>query len=83
MEKEMGTSKSLHTVLVYDEIKAEKRIRGDSKTNYLLGVCREHVSKTSMELINEGDMEELFRNIDEDKVHYAVYNRRQDYFIAF
>ncbi|KAF9536347.1 hypothetical protein CPC08DRAFT_774971 [Agrocybe pediades] len=69
MEKEMGT-KSLRTVLVYEEIKTEKCIRWDSQTNYFLEVCREHASKTSMELINEGDMKKLFRNIDEDKVHY-------------
>ncbi|KAF9559647.1 hypothetical protein CPC08DRAFT_763170 [Agrocybe pediades] len=67
MEKEMGTKS-----LVYDEIKAGKRIRWDPKTNYFLGVRQEHASKTFMELINEGDMEELFRNIDEDKVHSTL-----------
>ena len=62
----------LHTVLMFDEIAAEKRIRWDPKTNFFLGVCRQHASRTSMEFINEGDMEELFRCLDEGVVHYAA-----------
>ncbi|KAF8170592.1 hypothetical protein BJ912DRAFT_1025317 [Pholiota molesta] len=41
------------------------------KTNYFLGICREHAHKTSMEFINEGDMAELFQCIDDGDVHYA------------
>ena len=52
--------KVLHTVVMFDEIATEKRIRWDPKTNFFLGVCRQHASKTSMEFVNEGDMEELF-----------------------
>jgi len=57
-------SKVIHTVLVFDEIAAEKRIRWDPKTNFFLGVCRQHASRTSMEFINEGDMEEHFQCLD-------------------
>lgn len=63
--------KLLHTVVMFDELATEKRIRWDQKTNHFLGVCREHAHKTSLEFVNEGDMEELFQAIDNDEVHYA------------
>ncbi|KAF8808492.1 hypothetical protein BYT27DRAFT_7210875 [Phlegmacium glaucopus] len=65
------SGKVLHTVLMFDELATEKRIRWDPKTNYFLGACREHAHTTLMEFVNEGDMEELFRFIDDGKVHYA------------
>lgn len=52
--------KVLHTVVMFDEIATEKHIQWDPKTNFFLGVCRQHVRKTLMEFVNEGDMEELF-----------------------
>lgn len=64
--------KVVHTVVMFDEIATEKRIRWDPKTNFFLGVCRQHASKTSMEFINQGDMEELFRCLDDGVVHYAA-----------
>ncbi|KAF8148808.1 hypothetical protein B0H34DRAFT_679492 [Crassisporium funariophilum] len=63
--------KVLHTVVMFNELATEKRIRWDPKTNYFLGVCREHAHKISMEFVNEGDMEGLFRLIDDGKVHHA------------
>jgi hypothetical protein len=66
---------ALHTVLMFDEIATEKRIRWDPKTNLFLGVCRQHAHRTSMEFINEGDLEELFRRLtsmdDDEIIHYA------------
>jgi hypothetical protein len=64
-------SRVVHTVMMFDEIATEKRIRWDPKTNYFLGICREHAHKTSMEFINEGDMEEVFRNLDDGEIHHA------------
>lgn len=61
----------LHIVAMFDEVAAEKWIRWDPKTNLFLGVCREHAEKTSMEFINEKDMEEVFRCLDEGEIHYA------------
>jgi hypothetical protein len=58
----------VHAVLMFDELATEKRIRWDPKTNFFLGICRE----TSTEFVNEGDMEELFRNLDDGVVHYAA-----------
>jgi hypothetical protein len=63
---------TLHTVLMFDELATEKRIRWDMESNYFLGVCREHGHKTSLEFINEGDMEELFSALDSGEVHYAA-----------
>jgi hypothetical protein len=64
-------SNFVHTVLMFDELATEKRIRWDPKTNYFLGLCREHAHNTAMEFINEGDTEELFQRLDDGKVHYA------------
>lgn len=64
-------SRVVHAVMMFDEIATEKRIRWDPKTNYFLGVCREHAHKTSMEFINEGDMEEVFQNLDDGEIHHA------------
>jgi len=64
-------SKFIHTVLMFNKLAAEKRIRWDPKTNYFLGLCREHAHNTAMEFVNEGDMEELFQRLDDGRVHYA------------
>ena len=64
-------SKSIHTVLMFDELatETEKRVRWDPKTNYFLGLCREHAHNIAMEFTNESDLEELFQWLDEEKVH--------------
>jgi len=69
-------SKVLHAVLMFDKLATEKRIHWDPKTNFFLGVCRQHASRTSMEFINEGDMEELFQCLDDGDVHYAAEVRK-------
>ena len=66
-----SVSNAVHAVVMFDELAMEKRIRWDIKSNYFLGVCREHAHKTSMEFINEGDLEELFRKLDDGEIHYA------------
>jgi hypothetical protein len=68
---DQNRSNSIHTVLMFDEIAAEKRIRWDPKTNHFLGLCREHTHNTAMEFINEDDMEELFQSLDDRTVHQA------------
>ena len=64
-------SKFIHTVLMFDEIATEKRICWDPKTNYFLGLCREHAHNTATEFINKGDMEELFQALDNGQVHHV------------
>ena len=65
------SSKSVHAVLMFDELATEKRIRWDPRTNNFLGVCRAHAHKTSTEFVNADDMEELFHNLDNGDIHYA------------
>ena len=62
----------LHTVVMFDEIATKKRVHWDPKTNYFLGVCRQHAQKTLTEFVNEGDLEELYQNLDDGVVHYAA-----------
>ena len=61
----------VHAVVMFDKLATEKCIRWDPKTNYFLGVCRQHAYKALMEFINEGDLEELFRRLDDGDIHYA------------
>jgi hypothetical protein len=61
----------LHTVIMFDKLATEKRIRWDLKTNNFLGLCREHAHRILFQFINEGDLEELFKQIDDRNVHYA------------
>ena len=61
----------LHTVVQIDEIATEKRARWDPNTNFFLGLCREHGHRTSLEFNNEGDLQEVFRCLDDGEIHYA------------
>ncbi|KAF9455979.1 hypothetical protein BDZ94DRAFT_1302808 [Collybia nuda] len=58
-------------VLMFNEIAIEKCLRWDPSTNIFLGVCREHSKGVSLEFNSEGDLEELFDSLDNNKVHYA------------
>jgi hypothetical protein len=72
LHNRVQTGGVIHAVVMFDELATEKRIRWDQKTNLFLGVCRQHAHKTSTEFVNEEDMEELFRNLDNGVVHYAA-----------
>lgn len=61
---------------MFDEIAMEKCLCWDLKTNYFLGFCREHTHNTSMEFVNEGDLEEAFQSLDDGEVHYAPEVRK-------
>ena len=52
----------LLAVVMFDKLATEKRICWDPKTNFFLGVCRQHTHnlKTSTEFENKGDLEELY-----------------------
>lgn len=60
-------------MVIFDEIATEKRLRWDPKSNMFLGVCREHGHRTSLEFINEGDLEELFRRLDSTEESEQVH----------
>lgn len=71
LEARFGDTPVQHAVLMYDELKTESRIRYDLLSNHFLGVCREHAHHVSLKFVNEGDMLELFRAIDDGQVHCA------------
>ena len=70
--RSQNRSNFVHTVLMFDELATEKRVRWDPISNYFLGLCREHAHNTATEFVNEGDMEELFQRLDDGRVHQAV-----------
>ncbi len=61
----------VHMILMLDEIAVEKRMRWDHKTNFFLGVCREHAHHASLEFCSSEDMDALFKRIDDDEIHFA------------
>jgi hypothetical protein len=65
--------KVIHTIVMFDELATEKRIRWDPKTDFLLGVCRVHADENELQFLNEAVLEDLFMNLDANpsKVHYA------------
>lgn len=71
MHEPMAPGRNIHAVLMFDELATEKRIRWDPLTNCFLGVCRQHAHYSSTEFINEDDMVELFRAIDDGEIHHA------------
>lgn len=62
----------VHQVAMFDEIAMEKRLRWDEKTNFFLGVCREHGKQTSLEFNGMEDMEELFGCMERKEIHIAA-----------
>ena len=54
-----------------DEIVTEKRVRWDSKTNRILGICREHEGQLNLTFDSLADVEELVKALREGRVHYA------------
>ncbi|KAH6911155.1 hypothetical protein BKA70DRAFT_1460357 [Coprinopsis sp. MPI-PUGE-AT-0042] len=60
-----------HAVLMFDEIATEKRPRWNLMTNEIVGVCRQHGHKVSLEYSSQEDVVELFKAVDEDVVHFS------------
>lgn len=61
----------LHAVAVFDELAIEKRPRWDDKSNKVLGVCREHGKGTSLEFTTEEDLETLWDELGNERIHLA------------
>jgi len=68
---EQTAQSSSITVLMFDELDQRRESSGIPKTNYFLGLCREHAHNTATEFTNEDDMEELFQRLDDGKVYHA------------
>ncbi|KAJ7181372.1 hypothetical protein C8R43DRAFT_1101284 [Mycena crocata] len=50
----------VHQTAIFDEISTEERLRWDPRTNYILGVCRQHAHEVGLEFNGEKDLDALF-----------------------
>jgi hypothetical protein len=66
-----GGEKVLHLVLMLDEIATEKRPRWDDRTNHILGLCREHASRTTTVFENQQVLDDIMGCVKDGSVHYA------------
>ena len=62
----------VHQVFMLDELKTEERPHLDNGNNKIVGVCREHGKKTSLEFNSEEEVNLLLECVDKDEVHLAV-----------
>lgn len=62
----------VHQVFMLDELKTEERPRLDDGSNKIVGVCREHGKKTSLEFNSEEEVKLLLECVDNGEVHLAV-----------
>ncbi|KAF6747088.1 hypothetical protein DFP72DRAFT_1075733 [Ephemerocybe angulata] len=69
--KPVDGARNNHAVLMFDEIATEKRLRYDSKTDFVVGICREHADNVPPEFRSAKDVEEVFTKVKEGKAHIA------------
>ena len=55
-----------------DEIKIQERLRWDSRTNMILGICREHGSKCSLEFRTIAQADFIVDCLNDGQVHFAA-----------
>ena len=61
----------VHQVLMFDKIKVEEQPRWDDKNNNIIGVCREHSKNASLQYTSKDEVDLLFSQILDEKVHLA------------
>ncbi|KAK0451744.1 hypothetical protein EV421DRAFT_1060672 [Armillaria borealis] len=62
----------VHQSVMFDEIKCELRARWDPRTNFILGICREHSARVSLEFKSENEASLLKEALEENQVHLAT-----------
>ena len=62
----------VHQVLMLDELKVEERPRFDDESNNIIGPCREHGKRTSLEYNSEKEVDLLLDAIQKGEVHLAT-----------
>lgn len=67
----MPSTRHVGFQLMADEIKIESRLRWDSRTNMILGVCREHTANLSMEFRTISQPDAIIRGINKKECHFA------------
>ncbi|KAH9016179.1 hypothetical protein EDB85DRAFT_2156121 [Lactarius pseudohatsudake] len=71
----LAAQKTIHAVLMFDEIAQEKQPRWCDRTNKILGCCREHTKRRCMEFNSVADAELLLQDVncgDVDLAHEAT-----------
>jgi hypothetical protein len=68
----LGSHRVVHQIFMLDELKTEERPRLDDESNKIIGICREHGKRTSLEFTSEKEVELLLECIDKGEVHLAV-----------
>jgi hypothetical protein len=58
--------------LMADEIKIESRLRWDSRSNMILGVCREHSDNYSLEFVTIEQPDAIIEGIAEKNLHFST-----------
>ncbi|KAK0467600.1 hypothetical protein IW261DRAFT_1612940 [Armillaria novae-zelandiae] len=61
----------ISVVMAMDEIKLQERLRWDERTNNILGVCREHGHKCSLQFRSLADADAILDAIQHQEVHFA------------
>jgi hypothetical protein len=74
----LASQRVVHQIFMLDEIKMEERLRHDQESNMILGPCRKHGHKTSLEYNSEQEVNLLLESIDNGEVHVAVEVRDGD-----
>ncbi len=62
----------VHQSVMFDEIKCELRARWNPRTNFILGICREHGERVSLDFKSENEALLLNQALEENQVHLAT-----------
>ncbi|KAF4596881.1 hypothetical protein EYR40_007427 [Pleurotus pulmonarius] len=62
----------VHQILMLDELKVEGRLRYDERTNSIVGVCREHAVKGSLEYSSKEEPNLLVESLRTGDIHLGV-----------
>ncbi|SJL10364.1 uncharacterized protein ARMOST_13750 [Armillaria ostoyae] len=62
----------VHQSVMFDEIKCELRARWNPRTNFILGICREHGERVGLEFKSENEALLLNQALEENQVHLAT-----------
>ncbi len=56
---------------MFDEIAIEKCLKWDHSRNIIMGLCQEHSHNVNLEFKISDGMDEVFKAINDDEIHYT------------
>jgi hypothetical protein len=65
-------TRTIGMTMPVDEIKIQERLRWDSRTNMILGICWEHGSKCSLEFRTVTQADFVVDCLNKGEVHFAA-----------